>query len=51
VVPVFTIYKVTFSACDRFNKALHGTTWPLRKGGYITSSGEGAEYNFLFTCI
>jgi hypothetical protein len=51
VVPVFTIYKVTFSACDRFNKALHGTTWPLKKGGYTTSGGEGAEYNFLFTCI
>ena len=51
VVPVFSIYKVTFSACDRFNKSLHGTTWPFRRGGYTKLGGLGAEYNFLLTVI
>lgn len=51
LVPVFSLYKLTFFVCDRFNNSLHGTTWPLRRGGYTRSGGRGAEYNFLFTCI
>ncbi len=51
LVPLFDLYKVTFSCCDHFNKSLHGTTWPFRKGGYQRSGGQSAEYNFLLTCI
>jgi hypothetical protein len=51
LVPVFHLYKMTFSCCDRFNKSLNGTTWPFKKGGNNKYGGLGAEYDFLFTCI
>ena len=32
-IPLFDLYKITLNVCDKFNRSLHGTGWPHRKGG------------------
>lgn len=51
IVPLFTLYGKNFSTCDHFNRSLHQRTWPHRKGGYQRSGAQGAQHNFIFSCI
>jgi hypothetical protein len=50
-IPLFDLYKVTFNVCDKFNRSLHDTFWPHRKGGSRRYGGQGCQHNFMFTCI
>lgn len=50
-VPVYGLYRATFSACDQYNLELHNRTWPYRKGGFKQHGELGAQSNFLFSCI
>ena len=33
VIPMFDHYNAGFNACDRFNRVLHGKSWPYRLYG------------------
>ena len=46
IVPMYDHYGVGFSNCDKFNKALHGKTWP-----YKVQGDQRAHSNYIFTCI
>ena len=41
---MFDEYAVGFSGCDKFNRSLHGKTWPYR-----ISTDIGAAFDYLFT--
>jgi hypothetical protein len=47
----FLTYKATFNVCDKFNRCLHQKTWPHRKGGYIRFRDQGAQHDYMFSCI
>ena len=46
IVPIYDHYGVGFSNCDKFNKVLHGKTWP-----YKVQGDQRAHSNYIFTCI
>lgn len=46
IVPMYDHYGVGFSNCDKFNKALHGKSWP-----YKVQGDQRAHSNYIFTCI
>lgn len=50
-LPLFDLYKKTFNICDLFNTSLSGKSWPHRKGGYTRFGAQGAQHDFIFTCI
>jgi hypothetical protein len=50
-IPLFDLYKITFNVCDKFNRSLHDTVWPHRKGGNKRYGSKGMEHNFMLTCI
>ncbi|RMD66873.1 hypothetical protein D6817_03130 [Candidatus Pacearchaeota archaeon] len=54
-VLVFDVYKEAFNACDRFNKVMHGRTWPYRPSGKTRGGGctgdRAASWNYLFTSL
>lgn len=51
IVPVYDVYKITFSACDRFNRGLHDRRWPHKHGGRNTPGDSGAQHDFSLACI
>ncbi len=51
IVPIIDLYKVTFKACDVFNKSLHDRTWPHRHGGANIPGDRGLQHNFALSCI
>jgi hypothetical protein len=50
-VPLFTDYGKYFNTCDQFNRSLHDRSWPHKKGGYKRFGAQGAQHNFILTCI
>ena len=44
--PMYDHYKQGFSNCDKFNKVLHGKTWPYRLNGNWMAASD-----YLFTCV
>lgn len=51
IVPIIDLYKITFKACDVYNKNLHDRTWPHRHGGRKRSGDFGLIHNFALSCI
>jgi hypothetical protein len=50
-IPIFDLYKLTFSVCDRFNKNLCHRTWPHKKGGKSTPGAPGVQHDFMFSVL
>jgi hypothetical protein len=51
VVPGYDLYKMSFSACDTFNRNLHDKKWPHRCGGHGTHGDEGHQNKFAMAVI
>jgi hypothetical protein len=45
-IPMYDHYKMGFSHCNKFNKALHGKTWPYKLQGEQRIASD-----YLFTCV
>ena len=46
VIPMFDHYNIGFCVCDKYNRVLHGKTWPHRLIG-----DHRVFSNYMFTCI
>ena len=46
IVPMYDHYAVGFSNCDKYNRVLHGKTWPYRLQG-----DKRVNSNYIFTCV
>lgn len=51
VVPGYDFYKISFSACDKFNRNLHDRKWPYRYGGGGRMGDSGHHHKFALACI
>ena len=51
LIPAYDLQKASFSNCDKFNRELHGRTWPFKHGGFKRLGDEGAEDDFAFTTL
>lgn len=49
MVPVYDLYKLTFKACDIFNKNLCDCTWPHKKGGRNCPGDLGVHHDFVLS--
>ena len=50
-IPAYDAYGVSFGACDHFNKQLHKSTWPFRRGGRGVAGEMGKQHDFAMGCI
>eukprot|EP00957_Ditylum_brightwellii_P165104 12570200-Ditylum_brightwellii.AAC.1 len=46
VCPMFDHYNLGFNNCDKFNKTLHGKSWPHKLHG-----DKRVALDYLFTCV
>jgi hypothetical protein len=51
IVPAYDLYKISFNACDAFNRQLHQRKWPHKSGGRNKGAGDGHQHKFAFACI
>ena len=51
LVPAYDFYKMSFSACDKFNRNLHHRKWPFRYGGGGRMGDLGHHHKFSLACI
>jgi hypothetical protein len=51
VIPGYSYYKVMFSLCDAFNRALHDRLWPHRCGGGKSNGHMGHIHKFAMGCV
>ncbi len=51
LIPVYDLHKLTFNTCDRFNRALHDSSFPHKKGGCNVLGDLGVQHDFLLSCI
>lgn len=51
IIPLYDLYKLTFSVCDNFNRALHDRTWPHRHGGGTKMGALASLNDFYFSSI
>ena len=50
-LPVAEVVNDWAIIVKKFNRSLHDTHWPHRKGGKNRSGGQGMQHNFMLTCI
>ena len=50
-IPAYDDYKQHFDSCDRFNKGLHGQTWPFKRGGYKVNGEFGRQHDFIMGSV
>ncbi len=50
-VPLFDLYRATFSVCDYFNRSLHDCTWPHKTSGKNSSGSKRKQNDFILSCI
>lgn len=51
IIPVYDLYKLTFAACDTFNRQLHDRKWPHRRGSGKRTGDDGHHDKFAMGCI
>ena len=47
----YDIYKVCFSLCDKYNRALHDRKWPHKHGGRNVAGEWGHQDNYAWSCL
>lgn len=50
-VPVYDLYKLSFNACDKYNRLLKDRKWPHRTGGNNRSGECGHHHKFAFASV
>jgi len=50
-IPGYDLYKLTFAACDEFNRRLHDRKWPHRCGGGTRYGDTGHDHKFAMAVL
>ena len=50
-IPAYDNYKIMFTACDNFNRALHDRKWPHKRDGKKTRRELGHQHTFAMAVV